>query len=135
MKEDKDKTIIDFFQTAANAEIPDNGFSSRVMERIEAADNKRIVIMSRIWSAVCAAIAIIFILHSGFIQYIPAAMHDGAQQITHFTWSYLTVMLYDIQSFYARLSKDLIYVLLIPQAIAISIATLLITNKRILNKL
>lgn len=135
MKEDKDYTITDFFQAAANTEIPDDGFSNKVMERIKATDNKRIVVMSHIWTAVCATITILFIIHSGFFHEIPAAIHHATQQVMYSTWSCLTVMLHELYGFSTRLHSYLIYFSFIPLAATAALATILIKEKRILNKI
>ena len=61
MKEDKNKTLEEFFSAAAQTEIPDEGFSNRVMQGIGSASDKRLLMLSRIWTSVCCLLGIAFV--------------------------------------------------------------------------
>ena len=56
-----DRTLEEFFAPARNMEIADEGFSRSVSSRLAEVQDRRIVIVSRLWTAVCAVACIIFL--------------------------------------------------------------------------
>ena len=60
MNENDNILIEQFFQQAARQQIEDNGFSERVMERIEELRSPyRTVILSTVWTLFCIAVAVL----------------------------------------------------------------------------
>jgi len=67
MIDNDDKLIASFFERKKLGEVPDDGFSERVMNRLPASDYSRKVVINRIWTAVCTAAAVaLFVLADGF---------------------------------------------------------------------
>lgn len=65
MKEDNNDILLnEFFAKAHDTEIPDAGFSDRVMLSIGEMSDRRLVRLSHIWTALCAAVGIAFIAFS-----------------------------------------------------------------------
>ena len=60
MNENDNRLIEQFFQQAARQQIEDNGFSERVMERIEELRSPyRTVILSTVWTLFCIVVAVL----------------------------------------------------------------------------
>ena len=64
-----DRTLEEFFAPARNMEIADEGFSRSVSSRLAEVQDRRIVIVSRLWTAVCAVACIIFLWLSGAFDF------------------------------------------------------------------
>jgi hypothetical protein len=60
-----DGALEEFFASARNMEIADEGFSRSVSSRLTEVQDRRIVIASRLWTATCAIACIIFLWLSG----------------------------------------------------------------------
>lgn len=66
MTENEDKRIISFFEEYGRNEIPDDGFSQRVMRGLPSSDYVYKQRLNRIWTAVCAIAGIaLFVLTDG----------------------------------------------------------------------
>ena len=71
MTEDNDLLLKQFFQEAAQQQIPDNGFTERVMQRLNAANVQRptfnVQRLSRLWTLFCIVVfAVLFVLIDGW---------------------------------------------------------------------
>lgn len=58
---DKDNDIVLQFLKEQKQDIPDNGFSSRVMRNLPDRKTHRLVVLGRMWSCVCIFAALLFI--------------------------------------------------------------------------
>ncbi len=63
MKDDNDKMLQQFFSSAAERQIADDGFSEAVLYRINAID-KRMICLSHIWTLICCVGGIAFLVYS-----------------------------------------------------------------------
>lgn len=67
MTENEDKKIISLFEEYARKEIPDDGFSRRVMRELPSSDYVYKQRLNRIWAIVCTAAGIaLFFFSDGF---------------------------------------------------------------------
>ena len=65
MKEDNNEILLnEFFANTRNVEIPDNGFSDKVMLNIERLENKKMLQFSHLWTIICSVLGIAFIVFS-----------------------------------------------------------------------
>lgn len=65
MKEDNNEILLnEFFANTRNVEIPDNGFSDKVMQNIERLENKKMLQFSHLWTIICSVLGIAFIVFS-----------------------------------------------------------------------
>lgn len=64
MTDNRDELLVKRFFEENRIEMPDDGFSRRVMRRLPGS-TKRI---SRIWTAVCAAVAVLFFIKNDFFK-------------------------------------------------------------------
>lgn len=65
MKEDNNEILLnEFFANTRNVEIPDNGFSDKVMLNIERLENKKMLQLSHLWTIICSVLGIAFIVFS-----------------------------------------------------------------------
>lgn len=65
MKEDNNEILLnEFFANARNVEIPDNGFSDKVMQNIGMLENKKMLQLSHLWTIICSMLGIAFIIFS-----------------------------------------------------------------------
>ncbi len=65
MKEDNNEILLnEFFANTRNVEIPDNGFSDKVMQNIERLENKKMLQLSHLWTIICSMLGIAFIVFS-----------------------------------------------------------------------
>lgn len=49
----------------AGLDLPDDGFTERVMLRIDSRHERRVRMLSRVWTAVCSLLAFVWLLASG----------------------------------------------------------------------
>ena len=69
MTENEDKKIISLFEEYARKEIPDDGFSRRVMSELPSSDYVYKQCLNRIWAIVCTAAGIaLFFFSDGFVS-------------------------------------------------------------------
>ena len=69
MTEKENKLIEDLFKQAARQQIEDNGFTERVMERVERVDQTSLVPhrLSLLWTWFCIAVsAVLFFVFNGW---------------------------------------------------------------------
>jgi len=62
MTDNDDKLIASFFERHAINELPDNGFSERVMSRLPSSDYSRPIAVNSICCAVCAVACVVLFL-------------------------------------------------------------------------
>lgn len=62
MTDDDDRLIASFFDRHAPGCLPDDGFSERVMRRLPGPGLSGMVVLSRVWTCVCAAAVAAWIL-------------------------------------------------------------------------
>ena len=73
---DKENDIVLQFLKEQKQDIPDNGFSSRVMRNLPDRKTHRLVVLGRIWSCVCIFAALLF-LCSGYGQTLIVSALDN----------------------------------------------------------
>lgn len=78
MTDNKDEILIERFFNENRITIEDNGFSRRVMNRLP--DRARRI--NRLWTAVCATIAILFIIQNDFFTMLWGSFKGLAADIT-----------------------------------------------------
>lgn len=78
MTDNKDEILIERFFNENRITIEDNGFSRRVMNRLP--DRARRI--NRLWTAVCAMAAIIFIIKNDFFTMLCGSLKGLAADIT-----------------------------------------------------
>ena len=70
MIDNDERLLQQFFSEAANQQIEDNGFTERVMQRIEARHESsaiRLHIFSRLWTIFCVSVfAVLFVVFHGW---------------------------------------------------------------------
>lgn len=80
MENDNDDLLNRFLSQVSQTEIADNGFSDRVMGRIEPISEKRMKRLSWLWTAVCTVSGIVMLVRSGMVS---ATLHTAAQTAAH----------------------------------------------------
>ena len=125
MKEDNkdDMLLTGFFSEARATDIPDNEFSDKVMQRIESMDNKRLMLLSRLWTVVCSLLGIAFVVSSEANGYIRLR---GVKDIFGFIVSHLA----SITKSEFNISQIPQFVYPIPLAIAIIFAVAAIKSTK-----
>lgn len=64
MKDKYDELLLEsFFSEARSSHLADNGFTDAVMRRIEAQANRRIRMLSWLWTAVCTIAGVVFTIY------------------------------------------------------------------------
>lgn len=90
MEEENDRLLEGFFKQAREMEIPDNGFSDSVMEKVSAVVDRRTVVMMRIWTAVCVIAGILVILFSGVVNRLPSMASSDINHLLDCVVPYLS---------------------------------------------
>lgn len=71
MEKDNDTILQQFFSDARNLEIPDGEFSRKVTERLVDRHERRITLVSHVWTTLCSLIGLVMLCFSGVLHNAP----------------------------------------------------------------
>lgn len=91
MKDDNDKMLQQFFSSAAEKQIADDGFSEAVMNHITAID-RRMIWLSRIWTLICCIGGVVFLAYSDVLSKLfnvgTAGAYRGMNEVAAYLLSF-----------------------------------------------
>lgn len=133
MEEENDRMLEEFFKKAQELEIPDDGFSDSVMEKVMADGNRRMVVMMHIWTTVCVVSGILVILFSGIVNRLPSMASRGISYLLYHVMPYAATFLKHISTIdMTQIAK---FAFFVPLGLALLFAVVALGNEKKLTRI